>query len=583
MLEKSTSVPLAEIQPEILGWVVHGFSDDSGDLTEPSERRAIGRLASQVLRLTALHHINRAATGSLQLDKMLSTVVQVVAEAVGSDACSVFLFDSVSDTLILRATHGLNQAAVGRVVIRSDAGITGMAASSRETQIAEDARNHPAYFTFPIVGEEDFASQVSVPILRRDPERLIGVLNIQTVQPHVFDPEEVSFLETAAAELAVAIDNARLYSQTEAALRQRIHELDVLQTATRTITSTLKLEELLPMIAEYATELIEGDHAAIYFYDEHSGELDIWSSYSVESNKDHDPIPDEFVRTICETRTAMEAPAMEPAAEHILLGAPVMTSRGTLGAICVNATGLHGQANERLSLLQSFADSAAMAVENAELYEEARVGFSTASTLLQEMHHRVRNNLQTVAALLSMQARHAGYAQWTQPLQEAVARVQSIATIHDLLSGESLTSTTIEAIVRKVTDEASINVVPPSLALTFDIVPNEVEIRSRQATIFALLLNEVLTNAIVHGLQGREKGTIRIEVITEGNMAEVHVDDDGIGLPEDFDLAAQDGLGLRIISTLATSDLKGAFDMVRLPNGGTRAVIRFPAGQGNGS
>src|SRR5690606_19651820 len=154
--------------------------------------------------------------------------------------------------------------------------------------------------------------------------------------------------------------------------------------------------------------------------------------------------------------------------EHILLGAPVMTSRGTLGAICVNATGLHGQANERLSLLQSFADSAAMAVENAELYEEARAGFSTASTVLQELHHRVRNNLQTVAALLSMQARHAGYAQWTQPLQEAVARVQSIATIHDLLSGESLTSTTIEAIVRKVTDEASINVVPPSLALTFD-------------------------------------------------------------------------------------------------------------------
>src|SRR5690606_9157250 len=163
LLEKSTSVPLAEIQPEILGWVVHGFSDDSGDLTEPSERRAIGRLASQVLRLTALHHINRAATGSLQLDKMLSTVVQVVAEAVGSDACSVFLFDSVSDTLILRDTHGLNQAAIGRVVIRSDAGITGMAASSRETQIAEDAHNHPAYFTFPIVGEEDFASQVSVP------------------------------------------------------------------------------------------------------------------------------------------------------------------------------------------------------------------------------------------------------------------------------------------------------------------------------------------------------------------------------------------------------------------------------------
>src|SRR5690606_36938324 len=134
------------------------------------------------------------------------------------------------------------------------------------------------------------------------------------------------------------------------------------------------------------------------------------------------------------------------AEERLILGAPVMTSRGLLGVICVTEPNSMSQREDRLSLLQSFADSAALALENAEFYEEARLGYATASTLLQEMHHRVRNNLQTVAALLSMQARHAGYEPWTQPLQEAVARVQSIATIHDLLSGGTLTSTTIAAI-----------------------------------------------------------------------------------------------------------------------------------------
>lgn len=86
LLEKSTSVPLNEIRPAILGWVVQGYSGVARGELPPATERSVGRLASQVLRLTALHHINRAATGSLQLDKMLSTVVQAVAEAVGSDA-----------------------------------------------------------------------------------------------------------------------------------------------------------------------------------------------------------------------------------------------------------------------------------------------------------------------------------------------------------------------------------------------------------------------------------------------------------------------------------------------------------------
>lgn len=578
LLEKSTNVPLSEIQPDILGWIVQGYASGPENGAPHEERHPVGRLASQVLRLTALHHINRAATGSLELDTMLATVVQVVAEAVGSDACSVFLFDSHSDTLILKATRGLNPAAVGRVVIRSDAGITGLAATTRQTQIAIDAHAHPAYFTFPIVGEEEFASQVSVPIVTRDQQRLVGVLNIQTLEWHEFGDDEVTFLETAATELAVAIENARLYSQTDAALRQRIHELNILQSVTRSMASTLKLSDLLPMIAEYAIELIDGDDAAIFNYDPATSRLGLVSTFSSDSSAAAFAFPEDVVRVVCETRTATETP---PDKSHnddrLVLCAPVMTSRGVQGALCVTAPNVRYQANERLSLLQSFADSAAMAVENAELYEEARVGFSTASTLLQEMHHRVRNNLQTVAALLSMQARHAGYDEWTQPLQEAVARVQSIATIHDLLSGSDLTSTTIEAIARKVTDEASINVVPPSLALEFQVDPNEVEIRSRQATIFALLLNEVLTNAIVHGMKGRQRGAIRIAATMDGVMTEIHVDDDGIGLPDNFDLAAQTGLGLRIISTLATSDLKGAFDLMRRPEGGTRAIIRFPA------
>src|SRR5690606_19110852 len=117
--------------------------------------------------------------------------------------------------------------------------------------------------------------------------------------------------------------------------------------------------------------------------------------------------------------------------------------------------------DDHLSMLQAFADSAALALENADLYDEARRGYQTASALLQEMHHRVRNNLQIVASLLSMQARTGSEAGWDQPLREAVARVQSIASIHDLLSQQDVTTTTVEAVANTVIKDASITTVAP--------------------------------------------------------------------------------------------------------------------------
>ena len=112
---------------------------------------------------------------------MLSTVVRVVAETVQCDACSVFLYDAGSDTLMLRATVGLNQDIVRRLTIRSDAGITGLAAAQRQTQFALDARASPGILHLLDRRRGHFTSQLSIPLLLREPERLVGVMNIQTL------------------------------------------------------------------------------------------------------------------------------------------------------------------------------------------------------------------------------------------------------------------------------------------------------------------------------------------------------------------------------------------------------------------
>jgi two-component sensor histidine kinase/putative methionine-R-sulfoxide reductase with GAF domain len=579
LLEQEASDLLPDLSATVLGSIVRGYVDQVVRMRGHTHRRGTGRLSSHVARLAALHRINRAATGSLHLDAMLSTVVEVVNETIGGDACSVFLHDPHSNALILRATVGLNPDTVGRLAIRADSGITGIAATSRQTQVVINAREHPAFFTYPTLGEDPYTSQVSIPLLLREPERLVGVMNIQSIVPREFDLDEVTFLETAAGELAIAIENARLYGQTDAALSSRINELHTLQFVMRSIASTLRAEELVPMIVNHARELTRGDAAAVFRVDELTERLTPAGFASDPDRDDACPetFPQTFVDTIVRNRSAMALPSEDGDGDHIMIGAPLMTGHGILGVVCARFPASENHAEAKLGIFQAFADSAALAFDNADLYEEARHGYATASTLLQEMHHRVRNNLQTVAALLSMQARHATSSETKAPLREAVARVQSIAAVHNLLSAENLTAATITSIAKHVVDEATITVVPPGLDLRFEIEPSEVEASSRQATLLALLINECVTNAIEHGMAGRERGLIRIVASEKDGEITVAIEDDGNGLPENFRVEDSSRLGLRIARTLAASDLNGSFALEARDGGGARSVIRFPS------
>jgi two-component system, sensor histidine kinase PdtaS len=191
------------------------------------------------------------------------------------------------------------------------------------------------------------------------------------------------------------------------------------------------------------------------------------------------------------------------------------------------------------------------------------------------MHHRVRNNLQTVAALLSMQARHATSAEAAAPLNEAVGRIRSIAAIHDVLSSGSISETTVEVIAKHVTDEASITLVPPETRIQFNIEGADVLVTSREATVLALLINEFVANAIVHGFAGATEGSVAITSWHSDNLTVVEVVDNGRGLSRSFDLADSAGLGLQIAKTLTEDDLKGTLDLGRRQDGGTYVRVMF--------
>jgi two-component sensor histidine kinase len=192
------------------------------------------------------------------------------------------------------------------------------------------------------------------------------------------------------------------------------------------------------------------------------------------------------------------------------------------------------------------------------------------------MHHRVRNNLQTVAALLSIQLRQNEGETWTAHLREAISRVQAIAAVHDLLSDESrLAGTTVDVIARHAADEAYGTLIPPGLTVDFVIPPSNVGVPSKQATILALLINELVANAVRHGFAGRVHGTVTIRAREELGEVVIEISNDGKAIIDDFDPNVSNGLGMRIIQRLVTSDLHGEFSIGPSDCGST-AILRFP-------
>jgi len=205
----------------------------------------------------------------------------------------------------------------------------------------------------------------------------------------------------------------------------------------------------------------------------------------------------------------------------------------------------------------------------------------TKDATIREIHHRVKNNLQTVAALLRLQARRLQAPEARAALDEAVRRVGSIAMVHETLShvpDEVVDFDDIAGRVAMMAGEVSAPEarVTPTLLGEFGMLPALV------ATPLALVLTELLQNALQHGLSQPEQATAgRLEVAARraAGLLTVTVSDNGAGLPDDFDLDTTTSLGLQIVRTLVLTELDGRLEIERRSDGGTRVLVELPLGE----
>ncbi|KYZ75226.1 histidine kinase [Anaerosporomusa subterranea] len=202
------------------------------------------------------------------------------------------------------------------------------------------------------------------------------------------------------------------------------------------------------------------------------------------------------------------------------------------------------------------------------------------SAVIQEIHHRVKNNLQTVASLLRLQARRSTFPEVKAALRESVNRILSISVVHEFLSQQDKESIDVAEVAKNILDLIIQNMLEPDFNIQTVFTGPTVILPSEQATSLALAINELIQNSLEHGFVGLNEGVIGVDIASGKDAYQIEIYDNGVGLPTDFTPQATRSLGLQIVKTLVENDLGGQFTLYS--NAGTRARIIIPRISGGG-
>ena len=379
--------------------------------------------------------------------------------------------------------------------MRPGEGITGTAAADRApVMIPSQAHLDPRFKQFANLSEDDYESILAVPILARD--KLAGALNVRTLEPREFTQDEIELLVAIADQVAQTIEHAQLYAHAQS----RVAELEALAKISEAVSESLYLEESLEAIVKTTMEAVAATGAALVLED---GNI-AWP---------------------------------EGRAGAYTVRLPLRWKRRQIGElVCDRDTPF---TEEERALLVSIAHHAAVALEHGRAVMRG--------VLAQEIHHRVKNNLQTVASLLRLQAR----ATDTDPrkaLEDSVHRILAIAAVHEVLTEqreevvelrellESLRAMLVQGLAEG--KEVHANLEPVSLA-------------GNRATALALVFSELLQNALEHGGE-----SVQIELAQRNGEVVLSIADDGSGIEAD---AA--GTGLSIVQALVRDELQGRLEL----------------------
>src|SRR5213080_4037325 len=469
--------------------------------------------------LSFLHEVTQLAASARDWDEMLRIVIGRTTDAMGAEVSSLYLLEKPEGVLRLVATNGLNRGGIGRATLRVGEGIVGWVANARVPLAARDVRSEPRWKWVPEVDEKRFTSMLSVPVIARD--EVIGVMNVQTVEPRDFHREEIDFLQTIANQVAGIIEKGRLQRDSDRKLR----EVSALFEVSNVLTSTLELDEVLALVVDRLVRVYPGASGAIYLREDDE------VRERARSGEPQRAATQAAHRALAERRPIV-------AFDHIAL--PLLVGDRLLGAVVLQVPDYTEFQEEEVSFVGALANQAALAIDKASLYalerkttERLRELERARSDFVAVVTHDLRTPLSVIRGHLEMLGERNGASKL--PISEATSQVERLDQLVDrILAGVrsdrpelSLRRTrfdlraTVTAALREVAPMARRHKLTGPRAGQAVFVRGD---RRRTAEVVAGLVH----NATKYAPQGTR---IAVKIERADDRAIVRVQDQGRGVP----------------------------------------------------
>lgn len=257
------------------------------------------------------------------------------------------------------------------------------------------------------------------------------------------------------------------------------------------------------------------------------------------------------------------------------LAVPIYQGDKALGVLQLDSDSPNAYTLSDANLLEPLSSAAAIALDNARLYEQARQDAHAKSILLREVNHRVGNNLTAISGMLALERRYLSPSEqsgYQSLMKDLTNRINGLATVHNMLSATEWAPLPLDELINRVI-HSSLQMLPFDKSVTVDVTPSTIKIPSDQAHHLAIIINELTTNSIKYALTHKLRGHIAVEIAADQGGLTLTYTDDGPGYPNIVLQHGNHNVGLELIDNLVRKNMHGDWQLFN--RNGAVTILRF--------
>ncbi|MCX6047527.1 MAG: GAF domain-containing sensor histidine kinase, partial [Chloroflexi bacterium] len=507
----------------------------------------------QLERVNLLYQIAQSVTSSLELKSVFHQTTELAAYVINAEAATLFSIDYDRQELVFMITKGAAAHLLEEQRIPLDSGVVGWVATHGESLVVNDT-SQSKFFNSAVDSQTGFTTHDILCVPLRAHDRTIGVLELlNKVTPGGFTTDDVEWLSMLGQQIAIALDNAQLFAREQ----MKVHELATLNKVSQTINSELDASVILHAITQSVLEISGADRSELWLIDARKQALRLFAKagFGVEPDKIERVMPIHsglagwsvtYNRPLTVRRADVDwrhvAREDQPDLDKSSVAAVPLSYRGRVTGVIV-VYSLKGQAfdGEKQALLQTFANQAAIALQNAELYQNLRTDQERIIRAQEEVRHQLARELHdNTAQMLSLIIMNLDMTRRQLTNQNYAKAQLEIDAIEELARQANREIRTLLFELRPVILESR-GLIPALHAyhrqlqasleskIHLEIVPFDLPLTMSGASTVFSIIQEAVNNIRKHA----KAKNIWIRVHVDGENLYFEIEDDGVGF--DFD------------------------------------------------